>query len=195
MRAASSTASWYLPPRRRAALPIIALAAATASAEEPYRTPSPAIAQLVDAPQTPTVFLSPDRQIALVAEIPRPPPIAEVAQPELRLAGVRVNPRTNGRGHPSYLGKLSFLDRRPRALREVAGLPATPRVVEPEFSPDGKKLAFILIGDDGLTLWLADVGGARARELSPTRLNGVAGDTCNWLADSQGLICRAVVRR
>jgi dipeptidyl aminopeptidase/acylaminoacyl peptidase len=179
---------------RRTALALVAVVAATADAQEPYRTPSPAIAALVDAPQTPTVLLSPDRQTALVAEIPRPPPISEVAEAELRLAGLRVNPRSNGRGHPSYLGKLSFLDLRTRALREVAGLPAAPRVLEPEFSPDGKRLAFILIGDDGLTLWQAEVAGARAKELSATRLNGVVGDTCRWLPDSQGLICRAIVR-
>src|SRR4029078_1848133 len=134
---------------------------------------SASIAALVDAPQTPVIQLSPDRRVALLAEIPRPPPIAEVAQPELRLAGLRVNPRNHGPGHPAYVGKLSFLDLGTRAVRDVAGLPAGARIAEPTFSPDGKRVAFILIGDDTLTLWLADVASARAVEAAPARLNGV----------------------
>jgi hypothetical protein len=41
-------------------------------------------------------MLAPDGRTLLLAEQPGLPGIAEVAQPELRLAGLRINPRNNG---------------------------------------------------------------------------------------------------
>ena len=53
-----------------------------------YRTPPQALVDLVDAPVTPEVRLSPDQQWLLVMERPSWPPISELARPELRLAGI-----------------------------------------------------------------------------------------------------------
>ena len=61
-----------------------------------YRVPPAPIAALIDAPELPDVALSPDRRWLLLLERPALPPIAELAEPELRLAGLRLNPRTNG---------------------------------------------------------------------------------------------------
>src|SRR5205814_4708567 len=65
------------------------------------------------------------------------------------------------------------------------------RVMEPAFSPDGKRVAFVVIGDDALTLWLLDVAAARAAQVSARRLNGVDGAPCAWLGSGEGLVCRA----
>src|SRR5438128_12664930 len=66
------------------------------SASPGYRMPPKAIAELIDAPVTPGASLSPNREWLLLLEVPSLPPIAEISQPELRLAGLRFNPRTNG---------------------------------------------------------------------------------------------------
>src|ERR1035437_4419617 len=62
-----------------------------AQTDSAYRLPSPALAAVVDAPLTPTVIVSPDKQFLVLAERSALPPIAELAQPELRLAGHRIN--------------------------------------------------------------------------------------------------------
>ncbi|MYE05540.1 MAG: S9 family peptidase, partial [Bacteroidetes bacterium SB0662_bin_6] len=68
-----------------------------------YRTPAAELAALVDAPATPGVSLSPDESVMLLTMRPSLPSIAEVSAPELRIAGLRINPRTNGpsRARPS----------------------------------------------------------------------------------------------
>ena len=61
-----------------------------------YRVPSPPLVAVVDAPVPPVPVLSPDRKTLLLLDRPPAPSIAELAQPELRLAGLRINPAVNG---------------------------------------------------------------------------------------------------
>jgi hypothetical protein len=61
-----------------------------------YQTPSKEIAQLVDAPLPPVVSVNATKDWMLLIHRPGYPSIEELAQPELRLAGLRMNPRTNG---------------------------------------------------------------------------------------------------
>ena len=71
-----------------------------------YRMPPKAIADLVDAPLPPSVSVSPNQDWLLLMEMPSLPPISELAQPELKLAGLRINPRTNGPSRSYYSTKL-----------------------------------------------------------------------------------------
>ena len=64
--------------------------------------PPKAIADIVDAPATPGVSISPDKKQILIMERSSLTSIEELSQPELRLAGLRINPATNGRSRSSY---------------------------------------------------------------------------------------------
>src|SRR5688500_9891124 len=66
------------------------------AAQGGYRQPPSLLAAILDAPQPPAVFVSPDRNWLLLAERATLPSIAELSEPELRLAGLRINPRTGG---------------------------------------------------------------------------------------------------
>jgi len=86
-----------------------------------YQVPPKIIADIVDAPPTPSVDLSPDNQWMLILERPNLPSIAEISQPELRIAGIRINPRTNG---PSRVRYLSFqVKRKKSGYLKMLGLP------------------------------------------------------------------------
>jgi hypothetical protein len=61
-----------------------------------YQKPPKQIQDLVEAPLTPAVRLSPDGKFLLLLAQPGYPTIAELAQPELRLAGLRINPSIHG---------------------------------------------------------------------------------------------------
>jgi hypothetical protein len=86
--------------------------ASTASA---YREPVPELRAIVDAPRPPQMSLSPRRDLIAMRQVPDLPGIDMVAQPELKLAGLRLHPRV-----PSPL-----LHRRPvthlRCLRPRGG--------------------------------------------------------------------------
>ncbi|HEY8743156.1 MAG TPA: hypothetical protein VIU62_08665, partial [Chloroflexota bacterium] len=61
-----------------------------------YRVPPPVIADLVLAPETPDVLVSPDRQWLALLQPAGLPPIAELSRPELGLAGLRLGPSVYG---------------------------------------------------------------------------------------------------
>src|SRR5947207_934737 len=72
------------------------LAALVLSGAEVYQKPSKAILDALNSPATPVLSISPSRTFAMQGQPVRYPPIAELAQPMLRRAGMRINPRTNG---------------------------------------------------------------------------------------------------
>ena len=107
--------------------------------------PPKAIADLIDAPPTPGVSISPDDRWMLLLDRPSLPSIEEVAQEELRLAGIRINPRTNGSSRSSYYTGMtvsSILDS--KKTKAVQGLPANARMESVSWSPDGSVITFSL---------------------------------------------------
>ena len=61
-----------------------------------YQMPPREIVAAFDAPPLPQAILSPSRQIMALTWRRPYPTIAELAQPMLRLAGARINPKNNG---------------------------------------------------------------------------------------------------
>src|SRR5713226_8264092 len=61
-----------------------------------YQMPPREIVEAFDAPPLPQAILSPSKQVIALTYRRPYPTIAELSQPMLRLAGARVNPKTNG---------------------------------------------------------------------------------------------------
>jgi len=162
------------------------------SSAHTYRMPPQPLVDLVDAPQTPDVSISPDHQWLLVMERPGFPPVAELARPELRLAGIRIDPAAHGRSRQPYCTGLVLQAVEGEERREVQGLPDDPRIRGIAWSPDSRRVAFTHTADNGIGLWVLDVAAARAERLPGLRLNEVAGSAHAWLPDSQTLACRTV---
>ncbi|TGD83224.1 alpha/beta hydrolase family protein [Hymenobacter wooponensis] len=161
--------------------------------ELPYQMPPRAIANLVDAAPIPRVSFASNGQWMLLQDVQAMPAIADVSQPELRLAGLRINPRTNGSSRVSYSTNLRL-----RKLPEgkellVQGLPAKARISEVQWSPDNTKIAFTHTTENHIELWLVDVATASARLVPNLFLNGIFGSSYEWTSDSKTIIARAVV--
>jgi dipeptidyl aminopeptidase/acylaminoacyl peptidase len=167
-------------------------------AEDGYRMPPQTIAALLDAAPTPATSLSPDKSRLLLLSRPAMPSIAEIAQPELRLAGLRINPRTNGPSRRSYFTDLilkSIADGSPTDQEEqsVSGLPKDGRIRNVRWSPDGSQVAFTITRDAGLELWSLEVASAHAVQLTPPIINDTYGAPYQWLPDNRTLITKCVL--
>lgn len=156
-----------------------------------YRKPPKEVRDVLDAAPPPQLSLSPTRDRILLVETDRYPPITHLAEPMLRLAGLRINPRTNGPHLPQrYIGlTLQDLDGKKRQKLE---LPAEPRLSRPVWSPDGKQFAFSNTVADGIELWVGDAATGKCRRIGNIRLNAVASDPIDWMPDSRKLLCRTV---
>jgi len=175
-----------------AALAALAVAVPSA-AQQPYRTPSPGLASLVDAPPTPAVVISPDRARMAILEQPGLPGIDELARDELRLAGLRIDPATNGPSRARFSTAIGFQPSRGGAATPATGLPAGARIRNPVWSPDGATMAFTLDTDDRVEAWVADAATGAARRLLDAPVNDAFyGSALDWLPDASGLVVRLV---
>ncbi len=156
-----------------------------------YRTPDPAIVQIVDAAPTPTVSLSPNESRMLLIQYPGSPPITELAERELRLAGLRIKPAVDGRSRTSAAVDLQLLTISSDQVVDVTGLPDDPRIENIRWSPDGRNVSFTHATSDGLELWVLDTEAGRARRLTDRRLSLAAGNAPSWL-DAETLVAAFV---
>ncbi|HYE45843.1 MAG TPA: prolyl oligopeptidase family serine peptidase [Caulobacter sp.] len=170
-----------------------ALAQEAPSAAAGYRLPPAPIPQIIDAEPTPVIVPSRDRRLIAVMGRENLPSIAAVSEPILRLAGSRVNPRTNGpiEQRTTYLRSLSVIS--VAGGPEIKGrLPAGMRALSVSWSPDGRWLAMMAEAKDGLDLWVVDARTGESRRVGDAKLNAAFGAAYGWLPDSSGFLARIV---
>ncbi len=172
-----------------ASLPV--QAAETAS-DSLYRTPPQALVDLVDAAPTPAVFADPRREWLLVLERPGLPPISELSERELRLAGQRIRPGNDGRSRAGYFNSLRLLGLSDLAERQILGLPEEARLQNVQWAPDGSRFSFTHSRPDGIELWVAEVATGQARRVVDARVSLTAEIPPQWLRDGRALVCTLV---
>jgi dipeptidyl aminopeptidase/acylaminoacyl peptidase len=168
------------------------LASPEACAEDAYHKPPRAILDILNSPPTPTVSLSPARDQLLLIQATGAPSIADLAEPMLRLAGLRINPRTHGPAREGRTVGLTLVNLADGKSRPVA-LPANPHVGMPVWSPDGKRFAFTNTAATSIELWVGDVATAEARRVPGVTLQAVYGQPLHWMPDGRTLLCHVVV--
>jgi hypothetical protein len=130
-----------------------------------YQTPPKALADLVTVPLTPTVSLSGKGDVMLILEQAAVPTIAELSQPELKLAGLRLNPANSGPSRARYITGLKIKKLTGKDEKVITGLPAKPLLSFVQWSPDDTKIAFANSTDSQIDLYVADVATAVAQKV------------------------------
>ncbi|KAB2616311.1 glutamyl endopeptidase [Pyrus ussuriensis x Pyrus communis] len=166
-----------------------------------YRLPPQEIKDIVDAPPLPALSFSPRRDKILFLKRRALPPLAELARPEEKLAGVRIDGKCNTRTRMSFytgIGIHQFLpDGTLGPEIEVRGFPDGAKINFVTWSPDGRHLAFTIRFDEGesttskLKVWVAQVETGIAKPLFKSEeifLNAVF-DNFVWVNDSSLLVC------
>ena len=165
---------------------------ASVSAQTAYQKPPQAVADILNAPPIPSVSVSPTRDYLAIVESARYPSIAEVAEPMLRLAGLRINPQTNGPARAPRVVGIAFrkIDgREPKAVQ----VPAGAKFSAPVWSHDGKRFAVTNTTDKGVELWLGTVADAAVKKVDGVQLNTVFStalrlDAIEWLNEGELLV-------
>lgn len=141
---------------------------------ETYRKPPQAILDVLNSAPTPSLALSPTRTYALQGQPVRNPPIAELAQPMLRLAGVRINPKTNGLHNEVFNSSLT-LRKIPEGTEIKVDLPPDAKLSLGRWSHDGSHFAFTNTTANTIELWIGDTATGKTHKIPGVKLNGVMG--------------------
>jgi len=165
-------------------------------AQTAYRKAPKAVQDVLDAPPNPGLLsISPTRDRLVLATQARYPSIAELADPVLRLAGITINPRTNGpaRSRPRITALLlkSLVDGKETRI----DLPPGADPGQFLWSPDGRRFALTSSTRSGIELWIGDSATGRLRTIEGVRINAALGDAVQWLSGSETLLVQTVAVR
>ena len=174
---------------------LVCLVAAPALADVPggYQKPPQPVLDVLNAPPIPVTILSPPRDGFLVLRGDPYPPISDLAEPMLRLAGTRLNPRTNGPHRAPYYKSLSYLPLTGGAESKINGIPEGARIGNVVWSIDAKRFAFTnTIPERGVELWVGEIATRSARRIEGVLLNQGLGTGVRWMPDQTTILTRLI---
>ncbi|GAB6196350.1 S9 family peptidase [Lysobacter xanthus] len=164
----------------------LALACIAPGAQAQYAKPPEPLLSVMRAPLPASPMLDPTGRRLLMVQPANDPPITRLAEPYVKLAGVRIEPRlhvrhdvSNGYGIRECLDGLTLVDIDSRTRTPVA-LPAGTCPDHAMWAPDGAHIAIETVADAGAQLWIADAATGKARRIDGVRLNPVLDGEMAW---------------
>jgi dipeptidyl aminopeptidase/acylaminoacyl peptidase len=163
-----------------------------------YQTPPEPLLSVLRAPLFPAPMLDPTGKTMLLVRQNPFPSIARLAEPYLKLGGVRVEPRSHSRhdmasgyGIRTCLEGFSLVD--VASGRETAvELPSGTCPDWPSWSADGTRFAFDNTTADKVELWVGDANTGKARRIDGVQLNPILGSEASWIGASHRLLVKLV---
>ena len=155
-----------------------------------YQVPSSEILDLVEYDRPPTVTYDNEKNFMLFLYRDNYKSIEDLSQEELRLAGLRINPKTNIGSRITYYNniKIKNLKNKRSEIEDIIGIPSNPKIANINWSPNQKNIAFTNTTSDGVKLWVLNLESRSLIKLSDLNLNSNIRDVINWLNDSEILI-------
>ena len=154
---------------------------------EPYSKPPENVDRVLRAPLPPNISLNPTRDTVMQATLVRYPAIADLAQPMLRLAGVRVLTRNRGQHASPYWSAFDLVKLADGSVIHVA-LPKGAKAGFPRWSPDGKQYAFTVTTPTAIELYVGRSDSAAVRKIPGVQLNSFFGERIEWMSDKKTLL-------
>ena len=173
---------------------LIILARIIAQENLNYQQPPNEILNLVDVKLPPRVLMDENKKYMVCIYRDAFKTIKELSEKEMRLAGLRINPKTNIGSRTNYYIdiKIANLRRKKTVLRRVRGLPTEPRLANFIWSPDQTSIAFTNTTFHGVELWVLNVIGGVVKKLTDANVNANLGDAVNWYQDGKSLLVKLV---
>ena len=158
-----------------------------------WQSPPQELLQVLNAPQLPWTWIAPTGDYMLLADPMLYPPLAELAAPMHKLAGMRLNPAING-PHGRHGATSPRLVRVEDGVTTPLNLPEGAEVYDLAWTVDGTRFALIVIHTDHIGLWIGSVEG-EVKKVENFALNPLMGNAVSWLPDQKQLLVRRIPQR
>lgn len=148
-----------------------------------YKEPVKVLKDMALAPKTPSLVFDDNYTRRIELQVNSFISLAELAQPELRLAGERFNPDTYSESRNPGYSEASIVDMKTGAVTPISGLPEGRPIWRAEFYNNDKNVLVRVKESDGIYLYSASVTDGVAKRITDYRLNGVGSGSIIWTGD------------
>lgn len=156
-----------------------------------YQTPPKEIYDLVTAKPAPGVSFDSKGKYMLILERSSMPSVEDLAQPELRIAGLRINPNNFAPSRSAYFTGITIKEVATGNEFRINGLPPNLKAGNLQWSPDDNKAAFTNTTNTAVDIYVIDIKTNKASKVNKGIVNLVLGAIFNWI-DNNTLLYTAV---
>jgi dipeptidyl aminopeptidase/acylaminoacyl peptidase len=155
-----------------------------------YQQPPQQILDLVDASTAPSVLLDDVGENVVMLYRDAYKSINELSETELRLGGLRINPKTNIGSRTNYWNNIKVKKATDATAKQISGLPENPRLSNFSWSPNEKMIACLNTTSAGAEVWILDLEKAVVKKVTPASVNANMGDAINWFKDNNAMLVK-----
>jgi dipeptidyl aminopeptidase/acylaminoacyl peptidase len=148
-----------------------------------YKTPPKDIMDMLLAKPTPNISVDDKGEWMLFTESSSYPSVEELARPELRIAGLRIDPNNYAPSRQVYITNLYLKNISTGKEYKIAGLPSPLSAGSISWSPNDKKIAFTHTGTSRVDLYSIDIATQKATKINKAALNTLVG-SYQWYDDN-----------
>ena len=156
-----------------------------------YKTPPKDIVDMLLAKGSPDVSMDDKAEWLLFSESSSYPSVEELARPELKIAGLRINPNNYSPSRQNFVNRLYLKNIQTDKEYKITGLPTPLYAGNINWSPDDKKIAFTQTTNTTVDLYVIDVTTQKAMKVNKAALNVISG-SYQWFDDNTLLYRTAI---
>ncbi len=172
---------------------LLSVVSAFAQTSTGYQLPPKDIADLLLAKPTPAVSLNSKAEWLLMSERNSYPSVEELARPELRIAGLRLNPNNFAPSRQNFINNFVLKNIKTGTEYPVSGLPSPLLAGNVSWSPAEHKIAFTQTSNTRVDLYTIDVATHKATKINKLPLNTITGGSYTWI-DDNSLLYKTVLK-
>ncbi|HPG10176.1 MAG TPA: prolyl oligopeptidase family serine peptidase [Chitinophagaceae bacterium] len=138
-----------------------------------YTLPPKDITDMLLAESSPLVSINDKGDWMLMMQRSSYPSVEELAQPELRIAGLRINPANYSRSRQSFMNDIWLKNIGTGKEMKITGLPSPLFAGSISWSPDDKKIALTHTTNNRVDIYVVDVATQKAAKVNKSAVNAV----------------------
>jgi len=157
-----------------------------------FQNPSEEILNLADVTLAPGVIMNEAKTQMLLLYRDQYKSIEELSREEMRLAGLRIDPKTNIGSRTYYYNNIELknIDKPNSETKQIEGLPNNSKLANFVWSPNQTKMACTNTTSSGVEVWVVDLKIAKASRLTGPEVNANMGDPINWFSDNKSMLVK-----
>jgi dipeptidyl aminopeptidase/acylaminoacyl peptidase len=149
-----------------------------------YQTPPRVIMDLALAKPTPQISVDKKGEWMLIIERNSYPTVEELGQPEVRVAGMRINPNNFSLSRQNFINNFILKNIKTGKEYKITGLPANLLSTTAQWNEKQNKIAVTNVTASQVDLYVIDVATQKAARINKAPLNIVMGGAFSWVDDN-----------